>query len=328
MDSRQLVPEEVPAPTTPGAELSLLLRSWWEQAPGTPPTQTALARRAGVNQATMSRYLNPARPATAPPHVVRVLHAALGAAPASLEEALRLSGRAQEAGRPGRADGPVVPGRAVHGLPATEPPPQAACPADLAEPPPSRAHSCGAPSSWPWFLGVVAVVLAVAATVVVTEKWLRPPAAPVTAAASAGGPPSWPVVRLGDVLWEARTVQYLLEARGYRVEVTGTVDAVTESQIKTFQGDRGLVPDGRVGPLTWPRLVMPVKEGGSGPAVTALQALLTGAGHPTAVTGTFTTDMTDTLRIFRAEHGLPATGPVDPLLWQTVMNAQHERLHG
>ncbi|MFD3533721.1 peptidoglycan-binding protein [Streptomyces sp. NPDC058664] len=123
-------------------------------------------------------------------------------------------------------------------------------------------------------------------------------------------PDQWPVVRLGDVLWEARTVQYLLKARGHPVTVTGTVDSPTVEQVIRFQTSLGLVQDGRVGRDTWPRLVAPVGGGDRGPAVTAVQSLLTGAGRPTAVTGHFTTETEDVLRIFQAERGISVTGTV------------------
>jgi hypothetical protein len=74
-----------------GGELSSLLRTWWEnsvQAHGRKPTQDALARQIGVTQATLSRYLSPAHPLTAPADTVRALHAALGTPPEELEKAL------------------------------------------------------------------------------------------------------------------------------------------------------------------------------------------------------------------------------------------------
>ncbi|MFD0392292.1 helix-turn-helix domain-containing protein [Streptomyces nogalater] len=50
----------------PGARLALLLRRWWEEAGrapgGTRPTQQALAARLGIDQTTLSRYLNPTHP--------------------------------------------------------------------------------------------------------------------------------------------------------------------------------------------------------------------------------------------------------------------------
>ncbi|MFF4646180.1 peptidoglycan-binding protein [Streptomyces sp. NPDC001389] len=182
--------------------------------------------------------------------------------------------------------------------------------------------------------------LVLLAAAVWAGAWLLPlpggpaplsPAAPSPASAPAAPPsagPSWPVVRLGDVLWEARTVQYLLNAHGHHVAVTGTVDEATVTAVQGFQSARGLDPDGRVGPRTWPRLVATVRAGDRGDAVTALQALLTNAGHPTAATGSFTTDTEDVLRAFQTAHGMAATGIAEPPVWLAVMGSQQPRLHG
>lgn len=86
-----------------GGELSSLLRTWWEnsvQAQGRKPTQDALARQVGVAQATLSRYLSPAHPLTAPPDTVRALHATLGAPPEELEKALMLARGVRPGQRP------------------------------------------------------------------------------------------------------------------------------------------------------------------------------------------------------------------------------------
>ncbi|GLV86951.1 hypothetical protein Slala03_66400 [Streptomyces lavendulae subsp. lavendulae] len=295
----------------PAVALTSLLRGWWEAYPGTRPTQKALARRAGVDQATMSRYLNPGRPMAAPPRVVRVLHTELRADPGRLEEALALAEAVHAARRVPRARGAV--GEAVAG-------------GDSA---PVR-RRVGVPAA----VRVLGHLVLLAAAVWV-GAWLRPlppgPSPISSASAPAAQPspgPSWPVVRLGDVLWEARTVQHLLNAHGHRVKVTGTVDAATVTAVQGFQSERGLDADGRVGPRTWPRLVVTVRAGDRGDAVTALQALLTNAGHPTAVTGSFTTDTEDVLRAFQSAHGMPATGIAEPPVWLAIVGSQQPRLHG
>ncbi|MFJ8160173.1 peptidoglycan-binding protein [Streptomyces sp. NPDC096136] len=304
----------------PAAELTSLLREWWEAYPGVRPTQKALARRAGVDQATMSRYLNPRRPMAAPSRVVRVLHAELRADPARLEEALTLAEAVHAARRVPRAR--VAAGEPGAGGSAGE---------DVV-----RAHRR---VRVPLRVRVLGHLVLLAAAVWV-GTCLRPlpagpsphsSAAPSPASAPAARPspgPSWPVVRLGDVLWEARTVQHLLKAHGHHVAVTGTVDEATVTAVQGFQSARGLDPDGRVGPRTWPRLVVTVRAGDRGDAVTALQALLTNAGHPTAVTGSFTTDTEDVLRAFQTAHGMAATGIAEPPVWLAVMGSQQPRLHG
>ncbi|MFD8012214.1 peptidoglycan-binding protein [Streptomyces sp. NPDC058955] len=314
----------------PAAALTAVLRAWWEGSAGVRPTQKALARRAGVDQATMSRYLNPGRPMAAPPAVVEALHDALGAPPGELAEALRLARAAQGARRLPRAR-VAVPVGAAPPVPDPAPFATAAGPGDSA---PTASHArVAAPISAP-VLGYVRRVLwlLLACAAFAAGLWLRPVIAPpAVGPAGAGATPAqdeWPVVRLGDVLWEARTVQYLLRERKYPVEVTGTVDAATVGAVTRFQKSFGLVQDGRVGSRTWPRLVVPLAGGDYGPAVEALQSLLTGAGHPTAVSGDFTSETEDVLRIYQAERGLLVTGRVTTRDWLSLVSHQGPRLHG
>ncbi|MFF5287452.1 peptidoglycan-binding protein [Streptomyces sp. NPDC013171] len=311
---------EEPALIDPAAALTSVLRAWWEGCPGVRPTQKALARRAGVDQATMSRYLNPGRPMAAPPPVVEALHEALEAPDGELGEALLLARAAQEARRVPRARVPQAPGEAMgSGAPGAV---AVARPAAVAVP-------VAVPASVRrilWFLFACGAFAA--------GLWLRPVIAPPGTGTGTGGADmvavrdDWPVVRLGDVLWEARTVQYLLQAKGHEVEVTGTVDQTTVTAITDFQRSLGLVRDGRVGPQTWPRLVVPLGGGDYGPAVEALQSLLTGAGHPTVVSGTFTSETEDVLRIYQAERGLPVTGRATNRDWLSLVSHQGPHLHG
>ncbi|MGC9436448.1 peptidoglycan-binding protein [Streptomyces sp. WG5] len=84
----------------PGERLARLLRGWWEEAGhasgGLRPTQQALASRLGVDQTTLSRYLNPKHTSNAPPRVVEALHAQLRAPAAELEQARALCRAALE----------------------------------------------------------------------------------------------------------------------------------------------------------------------------------------------------------------------------------------
>lgn len=314
----------------PADALTGVLRAWWERCPGVRPTQKALARRAGVDQATMSRYLNPGRPMAAPPAVVRVLHRELAAPAHQLDTALRLSRAAREARRLPRARVSSTP---------TAPVTPSAAPGITAAAGAFRSTEPSGPGSALHLSAAVrrGLHLLLPAIALCAGFWLRPlldppavsPAVADTAATRTPAvPDTWPVVRLGDVLWEARTVQYLLKARGYPVAVTGTVDSRTVDQVVRFQTSLGLVQDGRVGRDTWPRLVVPVGGGDRGPAVTAVQSLLTGAGHPTAVTGHFTSETEDVLRIFQAEHGISVTGTAGTRDWLALVSAQGPRAHG
>ncbi|MGW2406089.1 peptidoglycan-binding protein [Streptomyces sp. NPDC001739] len=80
-----------------GRELAQLLRRWWELSArdGRPkPTQQSLAGRLGIDQTTLSRYLNPGHPSTAPLRTVELLHTVLRAPAADLPRARALSQQA------------------------------------------------------------------------------------------------------------------------------------------------------------------------------------------------------------------------------------------
>lgn len=51
-----------------------------------------------------------------------------------------------------------------------------------------------------------------------------------------------------------RQVQRMLQEAGYRLEVSGTLDADTERHIRAFQADEGLVPTGEIDDRTYDRL--------------------------------------------------------------------------
>src|SRR6185437_10907151 len=58
----------------------------------------------------------------------------------------------------------------------------------------------------------------------------------------------WPLVRQGDQEHPVKTLQYLLRARGHTLTV-----------------------DGIVGPVTWPALIITVRQGSQGDAVRGVQ---------------------------------------------------------
>ncbi|MBV8726692.1 MAG: peptidoglycan-binding protein [Candidatus Eremiobacteraeota bacterium] len=82
---------------------------------------------------------------------------------------------------------------------------------------------------------------------------------------------NWITVKTGRVGPLARTVQYLLNARGYAITVDGDVGSQTTDAIKAFQTDNGLTVDGVVGNQTWPLLIVEVAQGDQGDAVSAAQ---------------------------------------------------------
>lgn len=72
-----------------------------------------------------------------------------------------------------------------------------------------------------------------------------------------------PLVEPGDKGPHPKTVFYLVKARGYGKKLDPAVlDPTVYSppvvaEVKQLQTDRGLTPDGKVGPKTWPQLIAP-----------------------------------------------------------------------
>ncbi|MGW3848142.1 TIGR03767 family metallophosphoesterase [Streptomyces fagopyri] len=128
----------------------------------------------------------------------------------------------------------------------------------------------------------------------------------------------WPVIQQGASGERVRTAQYLLNARGVTVSVDGSFGSATGGAARTFQTSRGLSSDGVVGPATWRALTVVVRQGGGGPAVTALQRQLNAHGGALSVDGSFGPATGDAVRSFQSAHGLPADGVVASTTWQTL----------
>src|SRR5688572_31428707 len=87
---------------------------------------------------------------------------------------------------------------------------------------------------------------------------------------------AWPLVRRSNQsIFPVRPLQQLLRARNHPVAVDGIFGPNTEAAVKAFQQSKGLAADGVVGPLTWPKLVVQVKQGsGGGDAVRGVQEVM------------------------------------------------------
>jgi peptidoglycan hydrolase-like protein with peptidoglycan-binding domain len=85
------------------------------------------------------------------------------------------------------------------------------------------------------------------------EAWEKGPATPdapdastIPAADAAGRP----TLRRGDTGNLVRQIQNKV-----RTAETGTFDAITEAEVRQYQRDHNLVPDGIIGPRTWAALL-------------------------------------------------------------------------
>ena len=142
-------------------------------------------------------------------------------------------------------------------------------------------------------------------------------AAPATAHAVAA---NWPVVRQGAKGERVRVIQLLLNARGVAVVVDGDFGKATTAAVKTFQKKNKLAVDGFVGPATWTKLIIRLKKGSSGSAVTALQHQLRFQyDYKTlAVDGKFGTGTVNAVKDFQKKKKLVADGIVGTATWKAL----------
>ncbi|MGY5128559.1 peptidoglycan-binding protein [Streptomyces nigrescens] len=360
-------------PTGPDREavraLAELLRKWWELSAreGRPkPTQQSLAGRLGIDQTTLSRYLNPRHPSTAPLRTVELLHTVLRAPAADLPRARALAEaaaaesarksprpadtspadatpadatpaaaapadgpRATAAGPPAPGPQSLVPVSAPSPVSAPPPVPVPAVPRDAAAvvaPSPRRTATTRAALA---FLAVLTLGggIGLGWSAFAHRAGQDGPSA-AAAAASAGPAARWPLARKGDLLWKARTVQYLLQAHGHAVEADGDFGAGTAAAVKKFQAAHGLLADGKVGAQTWSHLIIRIdSHNDPWQAVVALQYLLNNTGTATDITGIFTPSTSRSLDTFQRDRALPVTGVADPATWRALLASQGPAIH-
>lgn len=136
----------------------------------------------------------------------------------------------------------------------------------------------------------------------------------------------WTTVSIGETSDRVAVIQYLLRAHGHGVVVDSDFGPATDTAVRAFQTAAGLVPDGVVGPLTWPTLVITVSVGSSGDAVRAVQSLglLRFPGDdPLVVDGIFGPATGDHLRSFQANWGLVQDGIAGKQTWSFLTRGAH-----
>jgi peptidoglycan hydrolase-like protein with peptidoglycan-binding domain len=136
----------------------------------------------------------------------------------------------------------------------------------------------------------------------------------------------WPLVRRGDDIFPVRPLQQLLRARNHPVAVDGVFGPQTEGAVKAFQQSKGLTADGIVGPNTWPKLVVQVKEGSTGDAVRGVQEVMKfhdqsdGEGPGVQVDGIFGPRTDSFVRGFQTAVGTVSDGTVGPITWRALVS--------
>jgi peptidoglycan hydrolase-like protein with peptidoglycan-binding domain len=137
---------------------------------------------------------------------------------------------------------------------------------------------------------------------------------------------NWPVQSVGDrgndVIAIQRLVRVRLVALGVKTlpPADGLFQASTVAAVKTWQGLRGLPVTGIVDARSWAALVVPLRAGHRGEAVSALQLQLREKNRATmAVDSTFGATTTAAVVSFQKHIGLPATGVVDVATWRALV---------
>jgi peptidoglycan hydrolase-like protein with peptidoglycan-binding domain len=137
----------------------------------------------------------------------------------------------------------------------------------------------------------------------------------------------WPLVkRRATAIFPVRTLQQLLQARGYDVAVDGIFGPITEGAVKDFQQSKGLAVDGIMGPQTWPKLIVQVQKGSTGDAVRGVQEVMKfhdqsdGEGPPIHVDGIFGPQTDRFVRGFQNAVDIDVDGIVGPVTWRAMVS--------
>ncbi|MFI5571193.1 peptidoglycan-binding protein [Streptomyces sp. NPDC051740] len=136
------------------------------------------------------------------------------------------------------------------------------------------------------------------------------------------GPRTWPLVKSGERGETVAAIQFLLTAHGYRTAPDAVYGPATTSQVTVYQRDRSLADDGITGPDTWHALIVTVRAGDRGPAVTAAQRLLTAHGHPVPVNGAFDEATVQAVTAFQTVRALAPDGVVGPDTWSALVTPE------
>jgi peptidoglycan hydrolase-like protein with peptidoglycan-binding domain len=147
-------------------------------------------------------------------------------------------------------------------------------------------------------------------SLVTDPNWPRPPAKPSPPAAQ------WPDINPPATGTLVEVIQYLLGAHGHAVAVDGHYGPKTEAAVEAFQRSVGLYPNGGVGVLTWPKLIITVQRGSTGDAVRAAQVILR-----VSVDGDFGPATQAAVRSFQSAHRLSVDGVVGPATWNALVNS-------
>ncbi len=136
----------------------------------------------------------------------------------------------------------------------------------------------------------------------------------------------WPLVGRGAREHPVRTLQHLLRAHGQSIAVDGIFGPLTEAAVKAVQQRAGVTADGIVGPVTWPKTIVQVRQGSTGEAVRGVQEefqFRNLSGDPSQgvqIDGIFGPQTDGAVRGFQQALGIGADGFVGPLTWRALVS--------
>ncbi|MFB9909166.1 penicillin-insensitive murein endopeptidase [Allokutzneria oryzae] len=129
-----------------------------------------------------------------------------------------------------------------------------------------------------------------------------------------------PTQSVGNRGVDVTALQYLLRQHGHATAVDGVFSADTATAVKAFQRAKSLPVNGIVGEKTWGALVVQVREGDKGDAVSALQAELNSKRTLSlGVTGTFDAATKQAVTSFQSHAGIGADGVASPQTWKNLL---------
>jgi len=135
----------------------------------------------------------------------------------------------------------------------------------------------------------------------------------------------WPVVKKGDRGPRVVKIQYLLNQHRIHVKVDGKFGHGTEIAVKLFQKRHHIFPSGVVSAKTWEKLIVTVRKGSRGPAVSAVQFELRFVyGYKfVVVDGKFGQQTEWAVKLFQKRFHLHPDGVVGARTWNALVIHEH-----
>jgi peptidoglycan hydrolase-like protein with peptidoglycan-binding domain len=171
-------------------------------------------------------------------------------------------------------------------------------------------------------LGLLASAAVMTMTLLAAGSAGAATAAPAAPAAHASAALKWPVTGPGSKGERVVAIQYLLNQQiNAKLATDGNYGPKTTAAVKAFQKKAKLPVDGIVGPMTYPKLIITVKKGSKGPAVSAVQHNLHFAyGFKSLmVSGTFGNGTLKAVKSFQKRFKLTQDGIVGANTWNALI---------